>query len=623
MQTNNQGGRTSAKVLVVLLCAVVMAATLISIGTSPSSGICCGGATTVPGVDPPPSETAAAAEATCPGPPIIGIWEYFIPTPSTINPVFITPHGGSGAFNAINQFLSVSYHEPVVWSHLPPPIPVEPDCSLQIIGNAVIAFPNAEPGQTITVTASNSVSSASLEVFVVSLDTDSNNDGVLDPATDDLVEDGPGKLLGVGLRAAAKMTLPTQFPSSYQYIDYGAALPVLRTVDFEGPWQIRLRALGNIRVWDAAVGGNDITNQTFEVGRGHLPNPVYVEGISGGTGNLTMQILRPAISVPFAQEATTHREDGVNLAVFKLVEPEVKAVGEDDEIYSSDPENFCVGDSIRARVSTDPEVDNPPGVAWKLERKETKTMGGQTIVTIVPVKSGKGVTFKTQLPVKGTYKVTFWADDGNLRLDGTEQGVSTSEFEAVEVVTHEVTVAIHKKSFQIGFNNDQKILNNYVIDKFARATLLLKRKDIEDDVRCCVVLKLKGSVGTFGELNDGHDIVGDFPPQIVDGKDINADKRVNEQADVFLASKANIMIVTDIQACGLQYDPAIDGCTLAKQSILDQNAPPSDWAHEFGHQKGLPHYGSASGKPTHRIMFEGGPGRNTLDQSECDKFRMK
>ncbi len=67
MQTNNQGGRTSAKVLAVLLCAVVMAATLISIGTSPSGGTCCGGTTTVPGVDPPPPTTDAELP---PDPPI-------------------------------------------------------------------------------------------------------------------------------------------------------------------------------------------------------------------------------------------------------------------------------------------------------------------------------------------------------------------------------------------------------------------------------------------------------------------------------------------------------------------------------------------------------------------------
>ena len=126
--------------------------------------------------------------------------------------------------------------------------------------------------------------------ILVDIDTDSNNNGQIDPSndpetgTDDPIErNAPGRLVQVlGTRARVDLKVDLAGESSSEFY---AMLN-------------KTGGTGNITIWDDATGGNEIAlSQTLALGSsGVTPSAVWVEGVSEGPVDLALQLRRSGTS---------------------------------------------------------------------------------------------------------------------------------------------------------------------------------------------------------------------------------------------------------------------------------------------------------------------------------------
>ncbi len=367
MEPNRNEGRTSVKTLAVLLCAVIMAATLITIATSPSSGTCCGGTTTIepeptiiPGVDPPPPD------------PIIEVLDdlysgEILPSPEEIiaqqqaacqcNPtasgILTNIEWGHQRFDGIATVTTDAPGNFTFLTALAGPCkakfeqgsPVWVGATPGITGGCstfstaqFTAPPTAKPGDEFTVKVSllgtavpgqgqqtncagQSVGGEeSIKVFISSLDTDSDNNGVVEPKVDDAKDQvAPGKVICLNDNddnqngkpdlqdagfadndlAEAALTFPalSQINRNIQ-IPVDMPQPCFTNVINVNPY-IRLTIKsGGIRVWKDRNKselylpdlrpGHQANFREFPIAS--APRTVFVEGVQSGQAQLEMLI---------------------------------------------------------------------------------------------------------------------------------------------------------------------------------------------------------------------------------------------------------------------------------------------------------------------------------------------
>lgn len=129
--------------------------------------------------------------------------------------------------------------------------------------------------------------------------------------------------------------------------------------------------------------------------------------------------------------------------------------------------------------------------------------------------------------------------------------------------------------------------------------------DFAADIACCVQLRREGSAASFGSAGDGLDVID----------------TETELYDVLDQGAARVKIVRLIQYCGAPCTNCIgcawqpgDGMVLVRQSDLQREAVL--WAHELGHNTGLPHVDDSR-----YIMYGTDNGANrALSQDECDSY---
>ncbi len=135
------------------------------------------------------------------------------------------------------------------------------------------------------------------------------------------------------------------------------------------------------------------------------------------------------------------------------------------------------------------------------------------------------------------------------------------------------------------------------------ASLVLQSADSEEDIACAVTFARQGPVEVFAE-GDG-----------------SVDSGI-ALAQVF-GIPAGVKTVRDVNFCQGTFNTSYRGCGLTNQDNLIVERYLADlegilWAHEFGHNKGLPHRDTA----THNLMFWAlGTNRREVNASECSAFR--
>ncbi len=184
---------------------------------------------------------------------------------------------------------------------------------------------------------------------------------------------------------------------------------------------------------------------------------------------------------------------------------------------------------------------------------------------------------------------------GTADITGTTLGVSgtvTATVTVVATVTH-LLQARHYTTAPLTDAEADAIL--------ADATLVLQAADEPGDVACDVEMVRNGPVTAFTEGNG----------------------EINTQADFsFINSLAgNIKVVNVITWCG-SVNPSIIGCASQPGSsfVVERYTANQEgilWAHEFGHNKGLPH---RSG--TNLLMNASiGPTNKVINSTECNAYR--
>jgi hypothetical protein len=164
---------------------------------------------------------------------------------------------------------------------------------------------------------------------------------------------------------------------------------------------------------------------------------------------------------------------------------------------------------------------------------------------------------------------------------------------AQQTKTHFLTVG-HHKNVEISDSDVKKIL--------AEASKALEK--------CKVVLKLKGSVGTFAST--------DTPAAVTNAA--TRDAIHTENFDVKIVEHMlNFCRVGAIQA-GCAWDPAPGKERPQYRSIIVADMPDAKlagriWAHEFGHMTGLPHRGDNNALMACRVE------RAQISEDECKCFR--
>jgi hypothetical protein len=164
---------------------------------------------------------------------------------------------------------------------------------------------------------------------------------------------------------------------------------------------------------------------------------------------------------------------------------------------------------------------------------------------------------------------------------------------AQQAKTHLLTVG-HHKNVEISDNDVKKIL--------AEASKALEK--------CKVVLKLKGSVGTFAST--------DTPAAVKNAATRDAVHRENFDVKI-VEHMLDFCRVEALQA-GCAWDPPPGKERPQYRSIIVANMSDAKlagkiWAHEFGHMTGLPHRGDKNALMACRVEHA------QISKDECDCFR--
>jgi len=166
------------------------------------------------------------------------------------------------------------------------------------------------------------------------------------------------------------------------------------------------------------------------------------------------------------------------------------------------------------------------------------------------------------------------------------------------------------QSISVSRHVDTVITEAQVDNKLAAATrrLRLREDETSGDIRCCVHLRLAKPIAAFGKSNDHDDVIQDE----------------TQLRRVLMLPGARIKLVTAIQGvhlCGTKNIGSFEGCAEigGKNIVLAMGAPSDVWAHEFGHNQGLPHRNTS----TDLIMHESAFGTHEIDVKECSRFQDK
>lgn len=168
-------------------------------------------------------------------------------------------------------------------------------------------------------------------------------------------------------------------------------------------------------------------------------------------------------------------------------------------------------------------------------------------------------------------------------------------------VVHPITVARHTAT---AFTDAD------AAGKLNQATTLLQTKDRSTDVPCAVTLQFSGTVNSFGTTTDRLDII-----------DSEA-----ELQQVLLINSHRVKVVTSIQVpfgqqfCNTPGLASLLGCsqTPGNSIVMALRAAPDVWAHEFGHNKGLPDRDDPGRK---NIMHGSAARTDEVNAIECTSYR--
>jgi hypothetical protein len=170
--------------------------------------------------------------------------------------------------------------------------------------------------------------------------------------------------------------------------------------------------------------------------------------------------------------------------------------------------------------------------------------------------------------------------------------------DAQQTKTHFLTVG-HHKDVQISDNDVKKIL--------AEASKTLRK--------CKVVLKLKGSVGTFGST--------DRPVTVKDAASRDAVHK--ENFDVKIVKSITFCRVDELMGVGCAWDPPPPPAEQRPQhrSIIVGDFRVAQltgriWAHEFGHTRGLQHRNERNALMGCKVPDRGDA---QISDKECECFR--
>lgn len=329
----------------------------------------------------------------------------------------------------------------------------------------------------------------------------------------------------------------------------------------------------------------------LELGGG-ITGKAEVSGEKTGITKVTVKYK----ATPNAKEITQTAE----VRVVRMLEAQAKRADEPDEMFSSEPGIFCVGDTVTGRLLSEPQIEVGAPIKWELK----STDGDSPKV----IDYGVGGSVSHKFSEKGSFTLIFYCDaNDNGKFDGDEGEtyVQTITFNIHETVIQLITVARHI---------DVPFTDANIDERLAIANILLRRRDrvnlIDkdlDDTRCCIELKRLGAITTFGVPGSPP---GTPPSLVILPEDYLAVHLVPSDVKVVLGLKGRHAGAAAI----------ING---RFSIILEAKLTGTTWAHEFGHTQGI--VGDYQDEiKNHRIMFfEIRPGQSTLSTDEREFYRKK
>lgn len=138
----------------------------------------------------------------------------------------------------------------------------------------------------------------------------------------------------------------------------------------------------------------------------------------------------------------------------------------------------------------------------------------------------------------------------------------------------------------------------------AEASLRIGRAETSDDVACCVSIVRDGPVGSFGTSGDGLDVIDDYSEMRAVMNDASARVKVVRAINYCGGTGTNII------GCG--WTPG-NGIAVVRMEALGREGVL--WAHEYGHNAGLPH--GSYGSIMYGTLYDG---NDRLDDAECSAF---
>jgi hypothetical protein len=138
------------------------------------------------------------------------------------------------------------------------------------------------------------------------------------------------------------------------------------------------------------------------------------------------------------------------------------------------------------------------------------------------------------------------------------------------------------------------------------ATLRAGRGDFADDTACCMHLSRSGNAGTFGAPGDGLDVIDTSSEMTTVLSDSTARFKVVRAINYCFGAATNVI--------GCAYRPGLGAMVVRRSSEGNEAVL---WAHEFGHNAGLPHNQTGSAYLMYYIAHNN---NNGLTQGECDVY---
>ena len=161
--------------------------------------------------------------------------------------------------------------------------------------------------------------------------------------------------------------------------------------------------------------------------------------------------------------------------------------------------------------------------------------------------------------------------------------------------------SIVSRSLTISRHNTATLSNANADTILGAASSLLQSNDGAGDIACGAGLSRSGTVGVFNDTDGSLDTA-------------------NELSTIF-GLAGNVKVVQDVNFCGGVFKTSFIGCgqTPGSSFITERftaSQEDSLWAHEYGHNQGLPHRNTSSDNLMNQFV-----GGRRVNQSECTTFR--